>query len=137
MAVFGLSSTLSFAICSLSPFSDAISSSTGAIILHGPHHSAQKSTSTGFSDPLIVSSKVESLSATMCSDTPVPFGHRHGVRRTSLRGCEHRPRVTHSSRASSARVGPGRQPPLGLHRRHAATAGGGDGLAEHVVLDVP
>ncbi len=34
--------TLSFAPCS-----EAISSSTGATILHGPHQVAQKSTSTG------------------------------------------------------------------------------------------
>src|SRR2546422_36383 len=34
---------------SLSACSAAISSSTGATILHGPHHSAQKSTSTGLS----------------------------------------------------------------------------------------
>src|SRR3954467_14317617 len=42
---------LSFAIVSLSRCSAAISSSTGATILHGPHHSAQKSTSTGLSLP--------------------------------------------------------------------------------------
>src|SRR5687767_10219625 len=38
---------LIFATVSLPPRSRAISSSAGAIILHGPHHSAQKSTSTG------------------------------------------------------------------------------------------
>src|SRR5262249_57867548 len=37
----GFSSTLSFTISSLSPCSAAIASSTGATILHGPHHSAQ------------------------------------------------------------------------------------------------
>ena len=36
----------------------AISSRIGAIILHGPHHSAQKSTMTGLSEPMTVSSKV-------------------------------------------------------------------------------
>src|SRR5688500_18451206 len=36
----------SFATVSLSLFSPAISSRTGATIRHGPHHSAQKSTST-------------------------------------------------------------------------------------------
>src|SRR3712207_3436064 len=40
---------LSLAIVSLSPCSRAISSRTGATILHGPHHSAQKSTRTGLS----------------------------------------------------------------------------------------
>ena len=47
MRQVGLSSTLSLAIVTLSPCSPAISSRIGAIILHGPHHSAQKSTRTG------------------------------------------------------------------------------------------
>src|SRR5438067_2822701 len=42
---------LSLATVTLSPSSPAISSSAGAIIRHGPHHSAQKSTSTGPSAP--------------------------------------------------------------------------------------
>src|SRR3981081_4470939 len=46
-AVAGLSSTLSLKIFPLSPSEPAISSSAGAIILQGPHHSAQKSTTTG------------------------------------------------------------------------------------------
>src|SRR6516225_3195963 len=46
-AVFGLSSTLSFTILTLSPIAPEISSSAGAIMRHGPHHSAQKSTTTG------------------------------------------------------------------------------------------
>src|SRR5713101_2796558 len=46
-AVFGFSSTLSLTIFTLSPREPAISSSAGAIIRHGPHHSAQKSTTTG------------------------------------------------------------------------------------------
>src|ERR1700694_440737 len=46
-AVFGFSSTLSLTIFTLSPSWPAISSSAGAIIRHGPHHSAQKSTTTG------------------------------------------------------------------------------------------
>src|SRR3712207_2926037 len=40
---------LSLTTSILSLFSAAISSSTGATILQGPHHSAQKSTSTGLS----------------------------------------------------------------------------------------
>ena len=51
-AVSGLSSTLSLATVSLPRCSSAISASVGATILHGPHHSAQKSTRTGVSDPL-------------------------------------------------------------------------------------
>src|SRR5438128_7461397 len=46
-AVAGFSSTLSLTILTLPTIAPAISSSAGAIILHGPHHSAQKSTTTG------------------------------------------------------------------------------------------
>src|SRR5580765_2037413 len=46
-AVFGFSSTLSLTILTLSPSWPAISSSAGAIMRQGPHHSAQKSTTTG------------------------------------------------------------------------------------------
>ena len=60
----------SCAACRRSPWSS--SSRTGAIILHGPHHSAQKSTTTGCSEPLIVSSNVASVSFVI-SDTPIPF----------------------------------------------------------------
>src|ERR1700680_1013336 len=46
-AVAGFSSTLSLTIFTFSPNAPAISSSAGAIMRHGPHHSAQKSTTTG------------------------------------------------------------------------------------------
>ena len=46
-AVAGLASTSSLATVSEPAFSPAISSSTGATILHGPHQVAQKSTRTG------------------------------------------------------------------------------------------
>src|SRR5215472_8716021 len=46
-AVCGFSSTLSLTIFTLPSSVPAISSSAGAIIRHGPHHSAQKSTTTG------------------------------------------------------------------------------------------
>src|SRR5262245_43940969 len=46
-AVCGFSSTLSLTIFTFSPSEPAISSSAGAIIRQGPHHSAQKSTTTG------------------------------------------------------------------------------------------
>src|SRR5690349_16833544 len=52
---------LSLAIVSLSLCSAAISSSTGATILHGPHHSAQKSTSTGLSLPSTSLAKLASV----------------------------------------------------------------------------
>src|SRR2546423_11398543 len=53
------SSTFTFATLTESAFSRAISSSNGAISLQGPHHSAQKSTSTGLS-LLISRSKFDS-----------------------------------------------------------------------------
>src|SRR2546423_15079499 len=46
-AVCGFSSTLSFTILTLAPSEPEISSSAGAIMRQGPHHSAQKSTTTG------------------------------------------------------------------------------------------
>src|SRR5262245_10904399 len=46
-AVCGFSSTFSLTILTFSPSEPAISSSAGAIIRQGPHHSAQKSTTTG------------------------------------------------------------------------------------------
>src|SRR5690242_4770121 len=56
----GFSSTLSFTILTLSPMTPAISSSAGAIMRHGPHHSAQKSTTTGLADLSTSASKVAS-----------------------------------------------------------------------------
>src|SRR3954465_13999344 len=56
---------LSFAIVSLSPCSAAISSRTGATILQGPHHSAQKSTSTGLSLPSTSLAKLVSVTFTV------------------------------------------------------------------------
>src|SRR5260370_41598850 len=58
--VDGLASMSSLATVILSPYSFATSSNTGANILHGPHHSAQKSTSTGFADCSTSLSKVAS-----------------------------------------------------------------------------
>src|SRR5664279_5775751 len=49
-AVLGFSSTLSLTILTLSPSAPEISSSAGAIMRQGPHHSAQKSTTTGSAD---------------------------------------------------------------------------------------
>src|SRR6188768_1097451 len=48
--VCGFDSMSIFAMRSLSLYSVAISSRMGAIILQGPHHSAQKSRRTGLSD---------------------------------------------------------------------------------------
>src|SRR5215210_5991508 len=64
---------LSLATVILSPNSVAISSSAGAIIRHGPHHSAQKSTSTGPSAPNTSDAKFWSVTVlvAMASDSPV------------------------------------------------------------------
>src|SRR5437899_3089643 len=50
MAVWPLSSTLSLPTLALPAYSDAMVSMVGPIWRHGPHHSAQKSTSTGSGD---------------------------------------------------------------------------------------
>jgi len=60
VAVAGFSSTLSLRILTLPFMAPAISSSAGAIIRQGPHHSAQKSTTTGSADLSTSDSKVES-----------------------------------------------------------------------------
>ena len=50
-AMFGASSTFNF-VKPISPENSSASSSTiGETILQGPHHGAQKSTKTGFSEP--------------------------------------------------------------------------------------
>src|SRR6476661_8287551 len=66
----GFSSTLSFTILTLSPMAPAISSSAGAIILHGPHHSAQKSTTTGLVDLSTSVSKFASDTLPTAMGTP-------------------------------------------------------------------
>src|SRR2546421_10712022 len=55
------SSTLTFATLIVPAFSRAISSRSGAIILQGPHHSAQKSTITGLSCCVTSRSKLDSF----------------------------------------------------------------------------
>src|SRR5215208_6828548 len=64
----GLRSMSSLATVSVSLFSPAISSRTGATILHGPHHSAQKSTSTVLSLCSTSVLKVASVTSTVFLD---------------------------------------------------------------------
>src|SRR5438876_3265793 len=59
------SSTLTLAILTAPAFSRATSSRSGAIILHGPHHSAQKSTITGLSLWITSRSKLDSSRLTV------------------------------------------------------------------------
>src|ERR1700677_1315762 len=61
LATPGFSSTLSLPIFTLPFISVAISSSAGPIMRHGPHHSAQKSTTTGSSDLMTSVSKLSSV----------------------------------------------------------------------------
>ena len=60
-----LVSTSTFA--SVTPFSAAASSSTGPSDLHGPHHSAQKSTTTGASFDASITSVSKLFSVTSTS----------------------------------------------------------------------
>src|ERR1700694_6175310 len=62
-AMLGLSSVSSFMTLRRPLYWSAILSTIGAIILHGPHQSAQKSTSTGSADLRTSVSKVVWLTA--------------------------------------------------------------------------
>ena len=55
------SSQLTLPTISLSASSSPICSMIGDIMLHGPHHTAQKSTKTGLSDRITFSSKFSAL----------------------------------------------------------------------------
>ena len=63
VAMLGCSSTLSFAKFTDPPNLAARRSTTGSIVLHGPHHTAQKSTKVGFG-PLTSLSKLVAVSST-------------------------------------------------------------------------
>src|SRR5438270_3065767 len=74
---------LSLATVSFSPSSFEISSSAGAIIRHGPHHSAQKSTRTGPSDPRTSEEKLWSVTVLVAMAAILRAG---GQRLTSIWG---------------------------------------------------
>src|SRR5918992_105336 len=63
IAMAGLLSTSSLATLSLPVYSTARSCTAGAIILQGPHHSAQKSTKTGSSELITSWSQVLSVTS--------------------------------------------------------------------------
>src|SRR4051794_38818226 len=118
---------LSFAIVSLSPCSAAISSRTGATILQGPHHSAQKSTSTGLSLPSTSLAKLVSVTVTVLP----------AIGRSPFRGLAEVPggrthRGSFICPRSALAEGVG-EPALGVDRRRGAGARGGDGLPVDVV----
>src|ERR1700688_4779813 len=74
VAVATLTSTSSLPMVKLSDCSTANSSRIGAIILHGPHHSAQKSTKIGLFDAPTTSSNVASVRVVICSDISTSRG---------------------------------------------------------------
>src|SRR4051794_22261224 len=145
-AVSGLSSTLSLPMVNLPRCSVAISARVGAIILHGPHHSAQKSTSTGVSEPARVSSNVASERLRMSSATGASFPEVGRVYRPGLHSNADGGGVIpeRRGRLSTAGVGDrggGRvrvlaEPAFGFDCGHATGARGGDRLSEDVILDV-
>src|SRR3990172_216770 len=71
--VAGLSSTFILVTLILPEYSCAISSTIGAIALHGAHQLAQKSTSAGTSEPSTMVSNVESVTSIMFSDMYLSF----------------------------------------------------------------
>src|SRR3546814_14117184 len=86
--VCGLSSMLILATVTRPPISAAISSKAGAIILQGPHHSAQKSPRTGAEAFKTSCATVPSIVALVlmktytCDDAaPVPAGRGRHIRK--------------------------------------------------------
>src|SRR5690349_5580645 len=73
-AVSGLLSASSLTMRARPSYSLASSSSTGAIRWHGPHHSAQKSTSTGTSLARTSSAKVASVTLAVMLFLSVTYG---------------------------------------------------------------
>src|SRR6476661_417860 len=76
LGVSGFSSMFSLAMVTFSPSSPAISSSAGAIIRHGPHHSAQKSTRTGLSEPRTSEAKLWSVTVLVVMAGESPGGQQ-------------------------------------------------------------
>src|SRR3954447_13359363 len=123
----------SLAIVSLSPCSAAISSSTGATILHGPHHSAQKSTSTGLSLPSTSLAKLVSVTVTVLpaiGRSPSRLAWKCSVGEPIERRFYARP-----TEGSALVEGLG-EPALGVDGRSGAGTRRGDRLAVDVVDDV-
>ena len=68
LAISLLLSTLTLQILTAPSSSEASSSRMGAIALQGPHHGAQKSTTTGTEPLVTVDSKLELSSSVILSD---------------------------------------------------------------------
>src|SRR5690348_602331 len=105
-------STLTLATLALPICSEAISSSTGPSILHGPHHSAQKSTTTGCVEFKTSASKFDSLTSMVgiiCNSVPytivisnVTYSHKKMGRQLALFDASRH--VSRAARTTSARV---------------------------------
>src|SRR3954469_23910663 len=77
----GASSVLSLVTSQRPPASAATLANSGATILHGPHHAAQKSTTTGRADRAVRASKAASSGITIGSagsDSLVPHLAQRG-----------------------------------------------------------
>src|SRR5687768_7940721 len=128
----------SFATVTLSLFSPAISSSTGATILHGPHQVAQKSTTTGLSLLRTALSNVASVTSTvlaMCT----PFLELPVARCLVRSGGDGGDLLGRGAVATADQLAGHRcvgEPALGVDGRGASGAGRGDGLPVDVVDEV-
>ena len=87
-AVAGFSSTLSFVKRTRPAISDASSSIGGAIIRHGPHHAAHRSSTTGNGERSTTVEDVASVTVTGLTSTGIGALHRpqtgEGPRSTGL-----------------------------------------------------
>src|SRR5690349_13306367 len=112
----GFSSVLSLTMLT-SSWSRAISSRIGATARHGPHHSAQKSTSTGLS---LLMTSASNVSSVVLETAPMggPFNSGGGVGLWLM--------LPEGSDTTGWSVG---EEPLGVERRGTAGAGRRDRLA--------
>src|SRR5215203_175130 len=124
-AVCGFSSTLSLTMSRLFCV-DAISSSTGAIMRHGPHHSAQKSTRTGLSFCSTFSEKSVSVTCLIVPTVGSSTSRISVFGRRELRG----------GFGNGRRFVEGGEEALGVQRGLAARAGSGDCLPVRVVDEI-
>ena len=92
-ATSGVSSTLVFTNLMRPPYCSARASTSGDTMRHGPHHGAQKSTTTGSEAASTSSAKAVSVSATI-KLMPVPTAARRGVFR-ARRGAAGQARRAH------------------------------------------
>src|SRR5512136_3191404 len=97
MALCRLESTSSLAITALPANSSASASTCGAMILHGPHQVAQKSTMAGLSLLITVDSKVASVTwetfPPIVSVLSFPFGDRQAAAAHAVWPCPRIPTV--------------------------------------------